>query len=184
MRSWMRAAPDGYRLGKQLYSSTHSEVYEAVRESDGTAVVLKSYLRDRATDPAPHARREHDVMRRVAGPAIPAALAVDSSTERPILVVERVPALLGEGPQRRCRFAVPAVHAAHGGVDGVPALGKRLRGAVAEAAAGAGDEDATGFLGGRHAPEHRRYWSQAPRPISARPHNRWSRRAPTLASHS
>jgi predicted ATPase len=96
-------APDGFRLGKLLYSSTHSEVYEAVRESDGAEVVLKAYLADRATDPDPRARREYEVLRRVAGARIPKALALDGSTDRPLLVLERIPAAplsraLREGP--------------------------------------------------------------------------------------
>ncbi len=100
----MHTAPDGYRLGKQLHSSTHSEVYEAVRESDGAEVVLKSYLADRPNDSRPRARREYEIMRRIVGPGIPAAFAFESSgAERPFLVLERVPGLplarlLREGP--------------------------------------------------------------------------------------
>jgi serine/threonine protein kinase len=96
-------APDGYRLGKQLHSGTHSEVYEALRESDGSEVVLKGYVSDRATDPRPRARREYEAMRRVAGPGIPEPLGMDDTTERPILVLRRVPGLslsrfLRDGP--------------------------------------------------------------------------------------
>ena len=80
MPNLMRAAPAGYTLGKPLHSGTHSEVWEAVLDSDRSDVVIKSYHADRASDARPRALRELEAMQRVAGDGIPRALAIDRST--------------------------------------------------------------------------------------------------------
>ena len=99
----MRQAPAGYTLEKSLHSSSHSELWEAVADAGRTDVVLKCYRSDRASDPSPRASREFDAMRRIASPGIPRALALDRSSERVVLVLERLPALslavrLADGP--------------------------------------------------------------------------------------
>jgi hypothetical protein len=99
----MRAAPAGYTLGKPLHSGRHSEVWEAVLNADRSEVVIKSYHADRTSDARPRALRELEAMRRVAGEGIPRALALDRSTERVLLVLERLPGaplsqLLQRGP--------------------------------------------------------------------------------------
>jgi hypothetical protein len=86
----MRAAPVGYTLGKLLHSGRHSEVWEAVLDSDRSEVVIKSYHADRATDARPRALREFEAMRRIAGAGIPRPIALDRSTERVLLVLERL----------------------------------------------------------------------------------------------
>jgi hypothetical protein len=94
---------EGYRVGKQLHASAHSVVHEGLRESDGSAVVLKYYPDDRLTDTNPRARRELEMLRRVAGKGIPRAIDLDCTSERPLLVMERLPGLplariLDDGP--------------------------------------------------------------------------------------
>jgi hypothetical protein len=88
--SGMRVAPDGYTLGKRLHVGRRSELYAAVRDADGAQVVLKSYLGDRSIDARPHAQREFDALQRVDCGRVPRALALDRTTERPILVLEYV----------------------------------------------------------------------------------------------
>ena len=99
----MRSAPAGYILDKPLHASPHSEVYAAVRETDGASVVLKCYLDDRTGDAASRAGREFETLKRVAGPGVPRALDLDRSSERPFLVLEllrgvSLALLLEEGP--------------------------------------------------------------------------------------
>ena len=99
----MRAAPSGYSLGKPLHSGSHSEVWEATLDADGSDVVLKSYHADRPGDARPRALRELEALRRVEGDGIPRALALDRGTERIVLVLERLPGtplaqLLQQGP--------------------------------------------------------------------------------------
>jgi tRNA A-37 threonylcarbamoyl transferase component Bud32 len=103
MPDLMRAAPAGYSLGKSLHSGTHSEVWEAVLDSDRSEVVIKSYRADRTTEARPRALREFEATCRVSGHGIPRALAVDRSTDRVLLVLERLPGtplaqILQEGP--------------------------------------------------------------------------------------
>ena len=93
MRAVMATTPEGYRAGKQVHASSHSTLHEATREADGCEVLLKVYLADRPTDDLARVRREFDLVRRVAGPGIPRALDLDCSTERAVLVLERVAGL-------------------------------------------------------------------------------------------
>ncbi len=78
-------------------------MYEAVRESDGLAVVLKGYAGEKSADPHTRTQREFDALCRSAGPGIPRALDPDRTTRRPLLVLERVSGtplarLLEDGP--------------------------------------------------------------------------------------
>ena len=91
MHRVMLVAPDGYTLQKPLSSSAHSETWEAIQDADPRDVVLKFYFRNPRNDASQRAERELQVLRRVAGPGIPRALALDRSTEHPALVLERVP---------------------------------------------------------------------------------------------
>ena len=91
MSDLLRDAPDGYTLGKRLHASPHSEVYEAVRDTDRLDVVLKGYLDDGVQDRKPRAQREFDALRRISSDGVPRALDVDRSRQRPLLVLERLP---------------------------------------------------------------------------------------------
>jgi histidine kinase len=82
---------EGYTDTKLLQRSERSEVHEAVREADGLAVVLKSYLADAAEDPRARISREFALLRRLDAPGIPRALALDRTTQRPRLVMSRLP---------------------------------------------------------------------------------------------
>jgi histidine kinase len=99
----MEDVPQGYIDCKVVRRSERSEVYEAVREADGLPVILKSYRADTADDPKGYAAREFSVLRRLAVPRIPSAIALDRTTARPLLIMNRLPGLsitrlLGEGP--------------------------------------------------------------------------------------
>jgi histidine kinase len=89
----MRTGLDGYSVGKRLHLTRQSEVHEGVRVLDGAFVVLKSYFSDTPLDPIPRAQREFDSMRKIAGPGVPAALELVRSSQRPTLVLERVPGI-------------------------------------------------------------------------------------------
>jgi hypothetical protein len=45
MATVMQELPDGYISGKLLACSLYSEVYEAIRESDGAAIILRATSR-------------------------------------------------------------------------------------------------------------------------------------------
>jgi hypothetical protein len=99
----MRVAPDGYLLQKLLSGTPHSEVWQAVQDAEPREVLLKLYLRGPRQDPASRAARELEILRRIEMAGVPRALALDRSTEHPILVLERVPGAtlasqLGHGP--------------------------------------------------------------------------------------
>ncbi len=99
----MRVAPDGYLLQKLLSSTPHSEVWQAARDAEPREVLLKLYLSGPRQDPGSRAARELEILRRIEMPGIPRALALDRSTEHPILVLERVPGVtlasqLAHGP--------------------------------------------------------------------------------------
>src|SRR5262245_65794000 len=105
----MRDARGGYTVSKLLRCTERSEVYEAVRESDGLAVVLKRYLADQADDPRARAAREFAILKRLELRGIPRALALDRSTRLPTLVMQRISgqslsSLLEEGPLRLERW--------------------------------------------------------------------------------
>jgi serine/threonine protein kinase len=85
--------PDGYTLRKCLHTSAVSDVYAAVRESDGRMVVLKRYVKDTTAEGGSRAQREHDALRQVAGPGIPAALELIGGADTAVLVLERAPGL-------------------------------------------------------------------------------------------
>jgi len=122
----MQSVPGGYTGGKKLYSSRLTEVYEAVRNADGAPVVLKGYLADRSSDPDPRAQREHDALRRCECSQTPRALDLDRTTQRPLLVLERLPGIplarvLAEAPLSIARWldvacalvdALACIHAA------------------------------------------------------------------------
>ncbi len=113
----MRDAPDGYTVSKLLRCTERSEVYEAVRESDGLAVVLKRYLADQADDPRARAAREFAVLKRLELRGVPRALALDRSTRLPTLVMQRLSgqslsSLLEEGPLRLERWLDTAIQIA------------------------------------------------------------------------
>ncbi len=82
-------APDGYALDKCIHANALSDVHAAVRASDGRAVVLKRYLQNATAEGESRAQREHEVLRQVAGPGIPAALELLRDDEVPLLVLER-----------------------------------------------------------------------------------------------
>ena len=103
MPSVMRSAPDGYAPGKRLNSSARSEVCAAVRAADGAPVVLKCYRDDRS-DSVRAARREYEILRRLAAVSrIPRVLDLDLTAQHPALVLEPIagvplPGLLDAGP--------------------------------------------------------------------------------------
>jgi hypothetical protein len=103
MPSVMRSAPDGYELGKRLNTSARSDVCVARRSSDGAAVVLKCY-RDERADSARSARREYEILRRLASvPHIPRTLDLDLTAQHPVLILEPLtgiplPGLLDTAP--------------------------------------------------------------------------------------
>jgi hypothetical protein len=113
----MRDAPEGYAIHKLLRCNESSEVYEAVREADGLAVILKRYLADQSDDPNAHAAREFALLKRLDVRGIPRALALDRSTRLPTLVMDRLPgvslsSLLIDGPLRIERWLDAAIQTA------------------------------------------------------------------------
>ncbi len=85
--------PEGYRLGKLLRSTAHSTIYEAAREPDGKAVLLKTYQADGSRTGGARAQREFDMLVLAAQDGVPAALDLDTTTGKAVLVLERVPGL-------------------------------------------------------------------------------------------
>ena len=101
----MRDTPEGYAIHKLLRCNGRSEVYEAVREADGLAVILKRYLADQPDDPRAHAAREFALLKRLEVRGTPRARALDRGTRLPTLVMDRLPGLplssiLSDGPLR------------------------------------------------------------------------------------
>jgi len=80
--------PDGYESVKCIHRGVWAEVFTATRASDGRAVVLKVF--GASDDCSAHARTEWDAMRACPHPGIPEAIDLDSSGERPCLVMARV----------------------------------------------------------------------------------------------
>ncbi len=103
MPSVMRSAPDGYEPGKRLNTSARSDVCAAIRTADGAPVVLKCYRDDRA-DSARAARREYEMLRRLAPvQRIPRALDLDLTAQHPVLILDPLagiplPSVLDSGP--------------------------------------------------------------------------------------
>src|SRR5262245_23705313 len=86
----MPSAPDGYRLGKRLYTSARAEVCEAMREADGTSVLLKCYRSERKRA----AQREYEMLRKAgAARRIPRALDLDLTGDHPVLILEPLPGI-------------------------------------------------------------------------------------------
>jgi predicted ATPase len=82
-----------YSVEKCLRDGPASEIWSAVRQDDGRAVVLKVYARDRdqpRRDTWIHA--ESEILRSVAGKGIPAVLEILDQNP-PVLVLERVPGI-------------------------------------------------------------------------------------------
>jgi energy-coupling factor transporter ATP-binding protein EcfA2 len=82
-------APRGYTLGASLSAGTQSEVYAAVRTSDGVDAVLKSYVGDMDAGDGSRAARELASVQAVAGEGIIEALDLIDDRAPPILVLRR-----------------------------------------------------------------------------------------------
>jgi serine/threonine protein kinase len=82
-------APVGYQLGKCLRARPKSEVYAAVRESDGREVVLKRFLPRPSRPRGPSARAEFELMRKLRIPRLIEAIELRTDLDPPVLVVER-----------------------------------------------------------------------------------------------
>jgi hypothetical protein len=80
--------PEGFLLGKCLASNERHEIYAAVRESDGRAVVLKTARGALGSQGAKSLRREFEALRAVQGPGIVEALEFLPGTV-PALVLAR-----------------------------------------------------------------------------------------------
>jgi predicted ATPase len=85
------ALPDGYAYTKRIHSGNLSDVYTAVREVDGHAVVLKQYSIEATEHEAP--RHEWDALRLLAGPGVPRAIDLYEDAARPVLVLDHVPGI-------------------------------------------------------------------------------------------
>jgi hypothetical protein len=81
------AIVDGYRIEKCISSGRRTQVYAAVRERDGLRVALKVYTGSSAEQSA---EREAQILRSVAGPGVPAVLALMRQDTNPVLVRELV----------------------------------------------------------------------------------------------
>jgi len=82
--------PAGYSLGKQLVSSSQTEIVAATRDTDGKPVVLKCYIDDELPDGSSRAMREFESLRAGAGPSIVGALELLTEFTPPILVLEHL----------------------------------------------------------------------------------------------
>ncbi len=85
--------PDGYSSAKRLHAGQRSEVYAATRDKDGREVILKLYAGDSPAQRLASAQREFDVLRALAGKAIPHAFEVIIEHVTPVLVTERAPGI-------------------------------------------------------------------------------------------
>ena len=83
-------ASHGYALDKCLREGRASELWSAVRESDGRRVVLKAYREDLHRIRAERAHAEREMLRTIAGAGIPAVLDL-LEEDPPVLVTERPP---------------------------------------------------------------------------------------------
>ncbi|MDC3952970.1 AAA family ATPase [Polyangium jinanense] len=99
----------GYSTDELLFEEGQTALYRAHRQRDGLRVVLKTLRRERPT-PDQHARlrHEYEISHDLDIPAAIRAYALDTSTARPVLVLEDVAGvsleqLLGE-PMREDRF--------------------------------------------------------------------------------
>jgi len=82
--------PAGYTIERTLATSQRSEVALAIREADGSHVVLKCYHDSVRAGPEAQIQREFEALHTCAGPGLPRALDLVGE-EQTILVMEFVP---------------------------------------------------------------------------------------------
>jgi predicted Ser/Thr protein kinase len=75
---------DGYRVAKSLASGAQTRVHSALRERDGTRVVLKAYS---GSSGRARAERELQVLQAVRGPGVPEALELQHQGSGAVLVL-------------------------------------------------------------------------------------------------
>jgi hypothetical protein len=82
--------PNGFRLGKCLFSNERNQIYAAIREVDGREVVLKTANPSGSSRAGTHLRHEFEALRVLQGPGIIEALDL-LRDGTPVLVLAQVP---------------------------------------------------------------------------------------------
>lgn len=117
MESTTTIRPLNYTLRECLSSSSKSEVYAAVRNTDGLAVVAKLESASHRPRGVSKLRREYELLRKVEGDGIVKALDLDESGQPALLILEHLPGVplrryLHERSLSLDRFLSVAVQAA------------------------------------------------------------------------
>jgi len=82
---------DGYEIGERLRFAEKTQVYTAVRESDGLPVIIKIHPRDYSSREHSQAQYEFDILSGIVADGVPQAIEVHRDGERPALILEQLP---------------------------------------------------------------------------------------------